>query len=166
MYTLEKAGLADLEACYEIIDEGRKFQKEQGFTQWTDDYPNISTIRNDIMNSKGYILRAEGVIAGYMCIDFDGEPAYDEIDGEWMTQEPYAVVHRMSFSPDFRGKGLAGEAFRLIDELCISEGVRSIRADTDFPNKRMQHILEKAGFTRRGVVIFQGSGKIAYDKNL
>ena len=166
MYTLVKADTEDLGICFQIIDSGRNFQRAQGFTQWTDDYPNIDTIRNDIDNSKGYVIKADGVIAGYMCIDFDGEPAYSNIDGEWGTGEPYAVVHRMAFDGKFRGRGLADIAFRLIDELCISQNVRSIRADTDFPNKRMQHILEKNGYVRRGIIIFQGSGKIAYDKNL
>ena len=50
--------------------------------------------------------------------------------------------------------------------LCLSRGVKSLRADTDFPNERMQHVLEKNGFEKRGVVVFQGSGKLAYDKTL
>ena len=156
----------ELDVCYSIIDTGRKFQKEQGFTQWTDDYPNADTIMRDIYDGKGYVLKSEGRIAGYMCIDFDGEPAYNNINGKWETQEPYAVVHRMAFSTDFRGKGLADVVFRLIDELCVSRGIMSIRVDTDFPNKRMQHILQKNGFVQRGVIIFQGSSKLAYDKTL
>lgn len=166
MYTLEQAQMSFIDLCYRIIDEGRNFQREQGFTQWTDDYPNIDTIRDDIMNEKGYVLKVDELIAGYMCIDFDGEPAYDKIDGKWHTTEPYAVVHRMAFNKDFRGMGLADITFRLIDKLCRSKNVTSIRVDTDFPNKRMQHILEKNGFVKRGIVIFQGSGKLAYDKSL
>ena len=166
MKTLVPAKMDELAICYAIIDEGRTFQKEQGFVQWTDDYPNMDTIRDDIQDQKGFVIKDNGVIAGYMCIDLDGEPAYINIDGQWAAEEPYAVVHRMAFSRDFRGTGLADEAFRLIGEFCTSRGVDYIRVDTDFPNKRMQHILEKNGFTRRGTVIFQGSGKIAYDKIL
>ena len=166
MYTLEKAELNELEKCYEIIDIGRKFQKEQGFTQWTDDYPNLETIKNDIKTGKGFVLKSDGEIAGYMCIDFDGEPAYKNIQGEWKTEEPYAVVHRMAFDKNFRGKGLADVAFNLIDEFCRSKNIFNIRVDTDFPNKRMQHILQKNGFEERCVIIFQGSGKLAYDKSL
>lgn len=166
MYSLEIAKINDLELCYKIVDAGRKFQQEQGFTQWTEDYPNFETIKNDINAKKGYVLKSDGIIAGYMCIDFDGEPAYNNIQGQWQTGEPYAVVHRMAFSKEFRGQGLANIAFGLIDELCLSKNVESIRVDTDFPNKRMQHILQKNGFIERGVIIFQGSGKIAYDKIL
>lgn len=72
----------DLTACYEIIREGRAFQKEQGFEQWTETYPNRETILDDIRNRKGYVVRSNGDIAGYMCIDFSGEPAYADIKGE------------------------------------------------------------------------------------
>ena len=166
MNTLEKARESDIERCYAIIDAGRAFQKEQGFVQWTDDDPNIDTNRADVRDGIGYTIKVDGTIAGYMCIDFGGEPAYIDIQGHWQTEEPYAVVHRMAFANEFRGIGLADEAFRLIDALCISNGIHSIRVDTDPHNLRMQHVLEKNGFVCRGIVIFQGSGKKAYDKAL
>lgn len=166
MNTLEPAQEKDLAICTSIIDEGKAFQREQGFVQWTETYPNADIIRDDIQRQKGYVVKVNGCIAGYMCIDFDGEPAYDDIQGSWQTEAPYAVVHRMAFGSAYRGMGLADTAFHLMEELCLSNGVKSIRVDTDFPNKRMQHILEKNGFKHRGVIIFQGSGKLAYDKSL
>ena len=165
MNTLEAAQMEDCEVCRRIIDMGREFQQEQGFVQWTEDYPNLDTIRDDIKNKKGYVVKVDGVIAGYMCIDFDGEPAYESIEGAWRTEGPYAVVHRMAFSRDFRGMGLADVTLKLIEELCVQNGVRAIRVDTDFPNRRMQHILTKNGFEHCGVIVFQGSGKLAYDKS-
>lgn len=165
MYTLELAQLEDCNICSDIIDMGREFQREQGFVQWTDDYPNKNTIYNDIKSRKGYVLKVKGVIAGYMCIDFDGEPAYEDIQGKWRTEGAYAVVHRMAFDNSLRGMGLTGTAFKLIEELCVQNDVRTIRVDTDFPNERMQHILQKNGFEKCGTIIFQGSGKLAYDKS-
>lgn len=166
MTVLELATAKDAIKCYEIVDMGRKFQQEQGFTQWTDDYPNQGTIENDISDKKGYVIKIDNVIAGYMCIDFSGEPAYEKIEGKWHSSEKYAVVHRMAFAPEFRGIGLSDTAWKLIEEYCLNNKVRYIRVDTDFPNKRMQHILEKNGFVKCGVIYFQGSGKIAYDKML
>lgn len=166
MNTLALAAMEHAEEYYGIIDMGRKFQKEQGFTQWTDDYPVLDTVREDIRAGKGYALLSDGKIAGYMCVDFDGEPAYRNIEGAWRLEGPYAVVHRMAFHPAFRGKGLAEAAFRLIEELCGRRNVSIIRVDTDFPNKRMQHILEKIGFVNCGTIVFQGGAKLAYDKIL
>ena len=164
--SLQLARMEELDRCCDIIDMGRAFQREQGFVQWTEDYPNRDTVRDDIDRGKGYVLTADGEIAGYMCIDFTGEPAYDRIEGAWRTKEPYAVVHRMAFDARFRGVGLTAIAFQRIETLCIEKNVFSIRVDTDFPNKRMQHILQKNGYEHCGVIVFQGSGKLAYDKIL
>lgn len=166
MTILELAKIEEAKKCYEIIDQGRKFQQAQGFTQWTEDYPTQETINQDIMDHKGYVVKVDDAIAGYMCINFSGEPAYDDIDGKWNSSEDYAVVHRMAFDSEFRGIGLADTTWRLIEKYCLEKGIRYIRVDTDFPNKRMQHILEKNGFVRCGVITFQGSGKIAYDKRM
>lgn len=163
MITLEMANKQNVELCYSIIDEGRRFQREQGFTQWTDDYPNMQTIQDDIECNKGYVVKVDGAIAGYMCIDFDGEPAYKDIEGTWSAETPYAVVHRMAFSQQYRGIGLADTTWKLIMDLCLEKDMHYIRVDTDFPNKRMQHILEKNSFKKCGVIVFQGSGKLAYD---
>lgn len=166
MYTLAFAKTADAELCYQIIDEGRRFQKEQGFVQWTDDYPNIDTIHSDIAANIGYVLKTDNNIAGYMCIDFSGEPAYVNIDGAWRSAQPYAVVHRMAFSRTFQGTGLANTAFTLIEALCRDKNIPYIRVDTDPANKRMQHILTKNGFSHCGSITFQGGEKLAYDKLL
>lgn len=166
MKTLVLAQTSDLNVCNAIINMGKEFQKEQGFIQWTDCYPNIEIIKQDIQTQKGYVIKIENRIAGYMCIDFDGEPAYNNIQGKWNTKEPYAVVHRMAFSKEFRGMGLSEIAFALIEKLCLSKGIRNIRVDTDLSNQRMQHIFEKCGFSKCGIITFQGSGKLAYDKTL
>lgn len=166
MERLELAQSADLHECNAIICEGRDFQREQGFTQWTDDYPSLGTIRADIEAKNGYVIKADGRIAGYMCVDFGGEPAYGRIQGAWSARKPYAVIHRMAFGKDYRGSGLSRTALRLAEELCLSRGVEYIRVDTDFPNTRMQHILEKNGFRKCGTVVFQGGEKLAYDKIL
>lgn len=166
MKQLEPARPEDIEICAGIIDMGRAFQRAQGFVQWTEDYPSRDTLLEDMRTGKGYVLRVDGAIAGYMCIDFGGEPAYREIEGAWKTEEPYAVVHRMAFDSRFRGMGLADAAFHLIEALCVERGMFAIRIDTDFPNERMQHILKKNGFASCGVVVFQGSGKLAFEKQL
>lgn len=166
MYTLELARSSDIAICCDIIREGREFQKEQGFEQWTEAYPNQATILNDIQCQNGYVIKSNGDIAGYMCIDFSGEPAYADIKGEWRSNLPYAVVHRMAFSKKYRGVGLSVIAFKLIEELCLKRNIGNIRVDTDSFNTRMQHILKKNGFVNCGVIVFQGSDKLAFDKLL
>lgn len=167
MNTLELARPKDLEICAGLMREGRAFQQEQGFVQWTPDYPNRDTVLEDIQSAKGYVLKVDGQIAGYLCVDFDGEPAYEDIrQGQWETGEPYAAVHRLALSGQFRGRGLTTAIFEQVRALCLARGVTGIRGDTDPQNLRMQHVLEKNGFRRRGVILFQGSEKLAYDLSL
>ncbi|MGI6216508.1 MAG: GNAT family N-acetyltransferase [Coriobacteriales bacterium] len=158
--------MKDLDVCYDILDQGRRFQQEQGFTQWTDEYPTKDLVREDIEKGIGYSVIVDGTTAGYMCITSDEEPAYKNIKGAWRQDRPYIVMHRWALGNDFHGIGLADKTLELVDELAVKRGIPYIRIDTDYPNKRMQHILEKNGYVRCGEVIFQGSGKIAYDKIL
>ena len=166
MYTLEAAQPGDVELCYSIIDDARRFQREQGFIQWTDDYPSIETIRGDIREGKGQVLRADGSIVGYMCVDFSGEPAYRDIRGAWERDAPYGVIHRMALHRGHGGIGAADAAFRLVEDLCLRKGIRYIRVDTDPLNARMQHILRKNGFQHCGTILFQGGERAAFDKVL
>ena len=76
MFALFPAQLSEVDVCYALIDKGRAFQRKQGFVQWTDDYPQREHVADDIETGKGYALKDEaGRIAGYICIDFGGEPA-------------------------------------------------------------------------------------------
>ena len=105
-------------------------------------------------------------IYGYLCIDFDGEPAYDTLKGSWNSDEKYVVVHRLALASNTRGKGVANKAFELVCNLCLEKNVQNFRVDTDADNTIMQHILKKNGFKYCGTIWFDNSEKIAFDKIL
>jgi GNAT superfamily N-acetyltransferase len=163
---LVKAEEKDFGEAMDMINAAKKLLKDSGVDQWQNGYPDEARILGDIRAGKGYFAEENGVKLGYLCVDFGGEPAYDHLKGEWATKPPYAVVHRMAFSPAARGKGLSSVVFRLAEELSREKGVMAMRVDTDDGNERMKHILTKNGFTYRGTIWFDNSVKIAYDKNL
>ena len=164
MYTLEPAKMNELDLCIAILREGRDFQQEQGFTQWTDDYPNPALIENDIKEQQGYLFKIDGEAAGYMYLSFDGDPTYPSIEGKWLSDLPYIVIHRIAFARRFAGRGLSSAAFGAVEKLSESRGIHSVRIDTDKKNQRMQHVLTKNGFTFCGYVLFDGDKKWAYEK--
>ena len=45
---IREAAKNDLEQIMPIIDEAKKFLKEEGNPQWQSDYPNVETITADI----------------------------------------------------------------------------------------------------------------------
>lgn len=166
MTRLELATPDELAICIDILRSARDFQREQGFVQWTDGFPSEELIKSDIENKNGYVLRVDGEIAGYMYIGFDGDKEYPKIVGAWHTGEKYAVIHRIGFADGFRGRGLSEAAFTLAGELCRERGFYDLRIDTHKDNKRMQHVLEKNGFSYCGTVMQNGGERMAYDKIL
>lgn len=166
MNELVLAKIEETEECGKLLEEGRQFQLANGFVQWTAKYPTSGDVEKDIKEGTGYVYKIDGKIAAYMCIRKGIEPYYVKIDGEWDSKEPYVVVHRMGLSDEFRGKGLTKEIFLAIEELSRKLGALSIRIDTHTPNKTMQHVLERCGFTYRGIVNYPQGTRLGYDKNI
>lgn len=138
--------------------------KEQGINQWQTGNPDINTVNQDIEKSKGYFVVDGEEIYGYLCIDFDEEPAYNNLNRSWNTSDKYVVVHRMAFNDKSRGKGLASIVFNLVEKLSNEKRINSFRIDTDADNTKMQHVLKKNGFVFCGTIVFDNSEKIAFDK--
>ena len=86
--------------------------------------------------------------------------------GSWLCDEPYAVLRRLALNARGRGRGLTRVLFDLAAERSREQGITYLRLNTGLQNSRMQHILEKNGFTRRGIIVFKGSQKYAYDKRI
>lgn len=160
---LRNAHQSEAAACYQCIEDARAYHRSLGFVQWHPGYPTLHTIEDDIRNGVGFVFTEDKEILGYCCIIIGDEPAYHVIDGAWKTDRAYAVVHRMAFSHNSRGKGLAGKAFSLIKEFCIENGIEAIRIDTQEENKVMQHLVVREGFAYCGAVTFDGGPKLAYE---
>ena len=71
---------------------------------------------------------------------------------------PYGTIHRLASAGGRRG--VASEVIAWCLEHC-----ESLRADTHADNKIMQHLLEKNGFARRGIIhVEDGTPRVAYQK--
>jgi RimJ/RimL family protein N-acetyltransferase len=156
----------EVAAVMEIIRDGRAFQRQQGFVQWDDTHPTQAAVEADIRRGDGYAIRVGGVLAGYLCLSFDGDPAYPAIEGVWRFADDYAVIHRMAIGEAYRGRGLTGQVFRLAGEIALQKGVEILRIDTHRDNLRMRHVLEKHGFVFCGTVVQNGGERLAFDKKV
>ncbi len=161
---LKKLQLNDVSLAMEIINEAKMHLKEQGINQWQTGYPDYECIKQDSLKNRGYFITQNENILGYLCIDFEAEPAYNTLNGDWLSDKNYVVVHRMAFAKIARGKNLSNKVFDLVEDLSKKKGVNYFRVDTDADNLKMQHILKKNGFNFRGTIWFDNSEKIAFDK--
>jgi RimJ/RimL family protein N-acetyltransferase len=167
-YMIRFAEFDDLPEILKIYEDAWAFMRQTGNpNQWWDYHPAESILREDIPKRQLYVCEEDGQIGAVFAYIQGTDPTYLQIEGgSWLNDEPYGVIHRMAFREKFQGKGLADRSFALIEEYCIAKGVPYLRIDTDYPNLRMQHILEKNGFVYCGTVLFAGAPKLAYDKPL
>jgi GNAT superfamily N-acetyltransferase len=157
---------SDASAIWKILQEAIEQRRLDGSTQWQDGYPNPDTVQNDITKGFGYVLTDNDVVIAYAAVIFEEEPAYTAIEGKWLTNGDYAVVHRVATSNAVKGKGIATKLFQMIEELCLSKKVYSIKVDTNFDNVPMLKIVDRLQYTYCGEVHFRGSPRRAYEKVL
>lgn len=98
-------------------------------------------------------------IIGTFCFILGEDPTYAYIeDGSWPDQKPYGVIHRLA------SRGTCPGVAEACVRWCAGQGVH-LRADTHADNRVMQHILEKQGFVRCGIIyVANGTPRIAYQR--
>lgn len=163
---LKKAKIADLPQIWEILQQAIQRRKADGSNQWQDGYPNPKVITKDIAKEEGYVLMDRETIIGYCAIMMNDEPAYDDIEGQWLTVGDFVVFHRVAIAEDYLGKGFAKMMMDYIEAFALENHIYSLKADTNFDNMGMMKIFENAGYTYCGEVYFRGASRRAYEKVL
>lgn len=165
-YTFRKATAPDLDVIWNILQQAIARRKADGSSQWQDGYPNPTVIQNDINRGIGYVLTDDTVITGYCAVLENDEPAYNDIQGKWLTNGDFLVVHRVAVSDAYAGKGLGKTMMEKIEKLALDKNIISIKADTNFDNIAMLRTFEKMGYIYCGEVYFRGSARKAFEKRL
>lgn len=158
-YMIRTANMVDLPRIEEIYAYARNFMASTGNpNQWGKTNPPGEQLEADIREKKLHVVVADEMIHGVFYFSVEEDPTYTRIyDGAWGANLPYGVIHRVA------GDG-SGGVFRACVNFC-GQISNYLRIDTHHDNKVMQHVIEKAGFTRRGIIyIADGSPRIAYDR--
>ena len=146
----------DMARILEIYEHARKFMVANGNpTQWKDGYPASEMLEEDIRRQCLYVVEDQQICGVFMFVIGD-DPTYQHIEGQWRSAEPYGVIHRIA--------GMGGGVFSAALEYCEGR-IHHLRIDTHEDNKPMQHLVEKNGFIRRGIIyVADGTPRIAYDR--
>lgn len=151
----------DINNIMKIIKQAQVYFKEQGIDQWQNGYPNVETISNDIADKNSYVLLKDNKIVATAAVSFDGESTYDSIyEGGWITNNEYAVIHRIAVDNTYKGSGLSSEIIKHVEQLCLNKGVHSIKVDTHEENISMQKLLKKNKFKYCGIIYLEDRSKI------
>lgn len=165
-YSFRQAELADIDRIWMILRKAIERRKAEGSSQWQDGYPNPEVIKKDIEKGAGYVLVADDEVVAYCAVMINDEPAYADIEGQWLTNEDFVVIHRVAVAARFLGKGIALRLFRFIEEFAVAHQIFSVKVDTNFDNGAMLHIFERLEYVYCGTVNLRGGERKAFEKKL
>ncbi len=157
--TVRCATLSDIDEILKIYESARVFMRENGNpTQWSTGGPSESSLRADIAEGCSFVLCDEDEIVASYYFKVGEDKTYRKIySGNWKSDEPYAVIHRVAVK--HRGRGLV--------KACFDECKRMfshLRIDTHRDNLPMQRALVKAGFEYCGIIHLEnGEERLAYE---
>lgn len=164
-FTFRTASNSDSGRIWEILVQAKEQMYREGRHQWDESYPTPETVASDISAGYGYVLCGEGEkVIAYGAVVFDGEKAYNQIDGRWLSPMPYVVVHRLAVADEMKKRGIARRFMEKVEELARSKGLLSFKIDTNFDNAYMLRLLSNCGFTRCGIIRYDKGERIAFEK--
>ena len=117
-------------------------------------------IQDDIENGYSFVCIGEDNIVHAAFKFFVGEdPTYRVIEqGSWKNDNTYGTIHRVA--SDGTIKGVFSQIVSFCEVICPE-----LRADTHKDNHVMQHLFEKNGFERCGVIYVEdGTPRFAYQR--
>lgn len=165
-YRFRKAVSSEIPQIWEILQGAIARRKADGSQQWQDGYPNPAVIQKDLEKNAGYVLTEYDKIIGYAAVLINDEPEYANLEGTWLTNGDFVVLHRVAIAEQYLQQGFAKKMLRMVETLAMELQIFSIKADTNFDNLAMMRIFEQLGYTHCGEVWFRGSPRKAYEKVL
>lgn len=163
-YTFRKAEYTDVPRIMDLIREAKLLMAAEGRRQWEGAYPAESDIRADIEAGAGHTICLDDKPVAYAALVLTGEPTYGRIEGRWLTDGPYLVLHRLATR---KGARLAEKMIAEAEEYARRNSMPAFRIDTNYDNAGMLHILPKLGFTYCGeITLADGSPRKAFEKKI
>lgn len=156
----------DAARIWEILQQAKAQMYREGKQQWDELYPLPKNVEDDIRNGYAHVLYREDVVVAYGAVTFDGEPAYDTIQGKWLSEEPYVAVHRLAVADEVKRQGVATRFMQEVEKQAVARGVDSFKVDTNYDNFYMQRMMKTLGFTHCGTVKYPRGERMGYEKEL
>ncbi len=157
----------DMEQIMEIVENAKSYMKENKINQWSENYPNEDVFLTDLKENRLYVAEINGKVVGMAVLVLDGDEDYKNIDGQWLIDGKYGVIHRIAVNPDYKSQNVAKNLLDFFENKLKDLNYDSIRVNTHKDNKSMLRFIEKNGFQKCGTVYIRKTDKrIAFEKPL
>lgn len=151
----------DLPGLRRIYAAAREFMAKHGnAAQWGANFPPDELLLSHISRRELYVFEeiSGGNLHAAFALVRGEDPAYQKIDGSWLSSSPYLTIHRVA--SDGTARGIFSAIVKFAEKICSH-----LRADTHEKNAAMRAALIKNGFSERGEVrLADGSPRLAYEK--
>lgn len=148
---IRKATENDLLGIMNVINEAKDRIRKTGSPQWQNGYPNEQAFLNDISKNALFVYEIMNTIVGVMAV-YPYEKTYDVIEGNWLNDDDYIVIHRIAVNNDYVGKGITKKLFDFAFDYFDSN---NMRIDTHELNQSMINYLIKDGFVLCGKIYLE-----------
>ncbi|WP_317367780.1 GNAT family N-acetyltransferase [uncultured Tyzzerella sp.] len=163
---IRQAKYEDIEKIMLIINEAKKYFADEKIFQWSEEYPNSDTIKNDIDKNVSFVVEHNKEIIATFVFIIGEDQCYKNIyEGNWITNDIYATIHRLAISNKYKRKGIAYEIIKYSEKCCVDNNIKSLRIDTHKLNVPMIKLIEKNNFIYCGIIKTEYlSDRVAYEK--
>ena len=162
----------DIDIIMEIISDAKAYLKSQNLKQWNldDGYPRKEDLLKDIQNNSCYLYIEDNLVIGCMSIIFTPDENYEDIDGNWLSNDKYASIHRIAIKNNSHHKGIGIKMLLESEGIVKNNNVHSIKIDTHKDNIPMSKTILSSGYTYCGIIKLKRSEidnlRDAYEKRL
>ena len=157
--TVRPANPGDLPALAAIYRAARAFMAASGNpTQWGTTDPRPELLRQDIAQEQLYVLCDGDTPRAAFALVPGEDPTYAVIDGAWLSDAPYATIHRLGSDGTCHGVFASAIGWAAARQ-------PHLRIDTHADNHIMQKLIARAGFRCCGIIhVADGSPRLAYER--
>ena len=162
---IRQSTINDINSILEIYEYARNFMKQNNNpNQWGDFWPPNDLIVEDILNNKSYVCVEDNQIAAVFFLEYGiSDITYNNINGKWINNDKYAVIHRIASNKKIKGAGEFSIKW-------VIDKSKHVRIDTHKNNIPMRNLLKKLGFIECGIINIddklglKDTERIAYEK--
>lgn len=150
---IEKGQFFDLEKLFQIYLNGKINLENNGIYQWTNNYPTLSIIEDDLKKNVLYTLKNNEKIIGAINISEEQETEYNSIKWKFDNSK-VLVIHRLVIDPKYQKKGHAQKLMDFAEKFAKENNYTSIRLDAYSQNLRVIEFYKKRNYIICGNVNF------------
>ena len=159
VFQIQLAKPENMPEILKVYHYAREFMISTGNpNQWGKEHPHEEILWEDIAHQQLYVIKSKEQICGVFALVFGEDPTYLYMDGgTWRSGTDYATIHRIAGNGSKTGVFAAAISY-------AKDRIDHLRIDTHEDNLIMQHLIEKHGFSKRGIIYVRDhSPRIAYD---